>query len=509
MSGMDDQIREIQEKLEKIKAVQAAEKRKAELLRKKKAETAKKHEKLISHRGELNAVARDEKKLRIEAESEHASKDAVERREALRRKVAIAERKANIAEAEIELREAIEKKKRAKAEAAHRERIECEKREAEARKKCLAKERARQEAMLKAKSERIEKELNSLRKKRDLNKTYSKKREFQGIHDKPVQKRRVYVIAGPTAVGKSAVAIMLARKIDGEIVNCDSVQIYKYLDIGSAKPSYDTMKKVPHHLYGIIDPREQMNVAQYQKLAIKTIEDILSRGKVPIICGGTGLYLNSILYDMKFGAKPQNQGRRKELEEMADKRGAEYLFEYLTAVDPEAAARIHPNNTRKVIRAIESWELGTSIKSMKECKHNPNYDFKVYALSMEREWLYERINMRVLKLIKAGFIDEVKGLKRIGLNSEYHSMKAIGYREIFEYLDGKKDMKTAITDIMKGTRHYAKRQLTWLRKYDGIHWIEIHKGDKVSGIVQKILRDDSDTDYISNDKIKNRQKKRF
>ena len=299
--------------------------------------------------------------------------------------------------------------------------------------------------------------------------------------------RTVYVISGPTAVGKSLIAYYLAKRINGEIVNCDSVQLYRYMDIGSAKPSEKEMNTVKHHLYSIANPDETMTVARYKRLALHTIDDILRRGKTPIVCGGTGLYLNSILYDMDFADSNVNEDRRKELEEMAEKNGSEYMHHFLEALDPKAAARIHPNNTRKIIRAIEAFEFGKGIGDLSSCPMNPNYDFRFFIVNMDRKWLYERINLRVAKLIKSGLVEEVQSLIRKGYDPSLSSMKGIGYKEIIAYLNGEYDLVDAREQIMKNTRHYAKRQLTWLKRYDFANWIEIGKGDTVGGIVDKIL----------------------
>lgn len=296
----------------------------------------------------------------------------------------------------------------------------------------------------------------------------------------------VYIISGPTAVGKSAVAIELAKLINGEIVNCDSVQLYKGMDIGSAKPSLEEMSTVPHHLFSIVDPDYNMTVATYKKLATAAINDILRRGKTPIVVGGTGLYLNAILYDMDFAGSVDDGSRRKELEEMAERLGAEYMHNYLSGIDPESAARIHPNNLRKVIRAIEAFELGDGIKDLKSCQINPNYYFRFIALNMDRDLLYERINRRVLDLIKNGLIDEVKGLMDKGYSLEDSSMKSIGYKEIISYLNSECDIKQAVEDIMKNSRHYAKRQITWLKRYEFLYWVNIKKGDTVRDIITDI-----------------------
>lgn len=299
----------------------------------------------------------------------------------------------------------------------------------------------------------------------------------------------VYVISGPTAVGKSIIAFYLAKRIGGEIVNCDSVQLYKYMDVGSAKPPEETMRKVRHHLYSIVEPDYSMTVATYQKLANAVIDDILARGKTPILCGGTGLYLNSVLYNMDFAGSKGNAARRAELEQMAETRGSDYMYQYLTAIDPDSASRIHPNNTRKIIRAIEAFEEGQGIRDLSECRLNPKYDFKFFALTMEREWLYDRINRRVLQLIDKGLIDEVLGLLRRGYSVNTPAMKAIGYKETIAYINKEYDLETLVEEIRRNTRHYAKRQLTWLRRYDFVHWIEIHKGDTVGEIVDVLLEE--------------------
>ena len=310
-------------------------------------------------------------------------------------------------------------------------------------------------------------------------------------------KNTVYIISGPTASGKSLIAYYLAKRINGEVVNCDSIQLYKYMDIGSAKPSEKAMSEIKHHLYSIEDPSVNMTVADYRKLAIAAIDDILARGKTPIVCGGTGLYLNAILYDMDFGSAPDDLERRQELEELASERGALYMHSYLQGLDPDAASRIHPNNTRKIIRAIEAYEHGKGIKDLSECEINPDYDFKFYALTMEREWLYERINRRVSRLISEGLVDEVSGLLRRGYTEDLPSMKAIGYKEIIGFLDGEYDLFDAKDLIMKNTRHYAKRQYTWLKRYDFVEWIEIRKGETVGEIVDRILGEDHKAEYIN------------
>lgn len=304
----------------------------------------------------------------------------------------------------------------------------------------------------------------------------------------------VYIIAGPTAVGKSTVAYYLAKRINGEIINCDSVQLYKYMDIGSAKPEPNKINTVKHHLYGIVEPGYNMSVAKYQRLAFAVIDNVLRRGKVPIVVGGTGLYLNSILYDMNFATSPIDEKRRRELEKLAYERGNEYVHQLLSAIDPASAERIHPNNLRKVIRAIEAYENGSKITSLNECKPNTKYNFKFYGLTMDRKWLYERINKRVIKLIKHGLVEEVQSLMKMGYDADTPSMNGIGYKEIITYENGEVPLKDTVTAIMRNTRHYAKRQITWLKRYDQINWIEIKRGETVGEVIDEILS------YSSHDK---------
>ena len=289
----------------------------------------------------------------------------------------------------------------------------------------------------------------------------------------------VIAIAGPTAVGKTKFAIMLAQAFDGEVVSCDSMQLYKYMDIGSAKPTAEEMAMAKHHLVDIIDPRDDFSVAQYQKLAKDAITDILNRGKTPIISGGTGLYLNSLIYDMDFSSAPEDTEFRNELEKIAKNNGNEVLHKMLAEQDPKAAALIHPNNVKKVIRALERLKEGEGqIKQFSEISSvTSDYDIILIALTRDRSELYDRINKRVDMLMEAGLLDEVKTLMKMGLTQENISMKGIGYKELMDHLDGKYTLDEAIETIQKNTRHYAKKQLTWFRRYDKMKWYDISKFD--------------------------------
>ncbi|MGI6204015.1 MAG: tRNA (adenosine(37)-N6)-dimethylallyltransferase MiaA [Anaerovoracaceae bacterium] len=286
-------------------------------------------------------------------------------------------------------------------------------------------------------------------------------------------KPRIVAVTGPTAVGKTECTLKLARAIDAEIVSCDSMQLYKYLDIGSAKPTPEERAQVRHYLVDEIDPAGEFSVAKYKKLAERAIDEILGKGKVPLVTGGTGLYLDSILYDMDFGPEPAagTSQRRAELIKYAETEGNEALHALLEKQDPEAAARIHPNNVVRVARALEAAERGEKIAPFTDSRRKSGkYDAILIGLTRDRQELYDRINMRVGMMIDAGLVDEVRGLRGRGLTRGDISMKGIGYKEIFDYLDGSCTLDEAADTIRKNTRHFAKRQMTWFRRYDDIKW---------------------------------------
>ena len=300
--------------------------------------------------------------------------------------------------------------------------------------------------------------------------------------------RKIIVVAGPTAVGKTKYAIEAAKAFDGEVVSCDSMQLYKYMDIGSAKPTAEELAQVPHHLVDLIDPADAFSVAEYQKLAREAIEDIFARGKVPVIAGGTGLYLNSILYDMDFSNAKQDLNLRSQLEKEAEEFGPEYVHNKLRDLDLEAASRIHPNNVKKVIRAIEGALSGDNIKDFKECNTKvKDFERILIGLTRDREELYDRINLRVDLLVEQGLFDEVKGLLDKGLTASDISMKGIGYKEIIGYFEGKYSEEEAIDLIKKNTRHLAKRQITWFKRYEDIHWIDISQFENDEKAIEGML----------------------
>lgn len=287
-------------------------------------------------------------------------------------------------------------------------------------------------------------------------------------------KREIIVVCGPTAVGKTEYAIEIALKTGGEIVSCDSMQLYKYMDIGSAKPTALERSKVKHYLVDEIDPFKPFSAAKYQSLAKEAIEEIFAKGKTPIIAGGTGLYLNALLYDMDFSAPPRNDAFRDQLYKEASEFGPAFIHEKLVKADPDAADRIHPNNIKKVIRALEAAEEGTKVKDFaKDLVPTKDYSALMVCLSRNREELYARINLRVELLIEKGLLDEIKRLLAMGLSEGDISMKGIGYKEIIGYYHGQYSLDEAIDLVKKNTRHYAKRQLTWFKRYKDMQWFNI------------------------------------
>lgn len=290
-------------------------------------------------------------------------------------------------------------------------------------------------------------------------------------------KDKIIVIAGPTAVGKTEYAIRAAQEFNGEIVSADSMQLYKFMDIGSAKPTADEQAAARHYLVDEIDPHEEFSVAEYVKLAKKYIRQILDDGKLPIISGGTGLYVNSLIYDMDFAAAPKDSAERERLRALLAEKGPEHLHSLLREIDPNAAGRIHPNNTKKVIRAIEAAKSGSPIPAFEASfKKTADYDYLLIGLNRDRAELYDRINRRVDIMLDAGLEDEIKGLMAMGLDSESISMKGIGYKEMIAYFNGEYGRDEAVELVKRSSRRYAKRQLTWFRRYDDMHWFDLSAG---------------------------------
>ena len=301
--------------------------------------------------------------------------------------------------------------------------------------------------------------------------------------------RKIIAVAGPTAVGKTKYAIETAKAFNGEIVSCDSMQLYKYMNIGSAKPTSKEQAEVKHWLVDEIDPKEPFSVARYSKMAKSAIEDIFSRGKTPVIEGGTGLYLNSILYEMDFGGASVDMELRSTLENEAELFGPEYIYNKLKDADPYAAERIHPNNVKKVIRALEGAISGNSIADFKNCNEKcKNYDAILIGLTRNRPELYDRINRRVDIMVEQGLFNEVEQLLEMGLDEDDISMKGIGYKEIIGFFDGLYSQEEAIDLIKKNSRHLAKRQLTWFRRYEDMKWFNLSEYTKDEDAVGEIIK---------------------
>ena len=283
---------------------------------------------------------------------------------------------------------------------------------------------------------------------------------------------RTYFVVGPTASGKTEYAIRLAEDTGGEIVSADSMQIYKYMDIGSAKPSADELARVKHHLIGEIDPKQPFNVSDYQKLALECIRRIASEGKVPVVCGGTGLYINSLVYKMDFSAPEGDDAFRQRIfrEEDGD---TERLHERLRRLDPDAAEAIHPNNVKRVLRAIERLEKGEGKLAEFAAATEPSDVIEPVMLGMdvERSVLYDRINRRVDLMLQNGLAEEVKSLMDMGFTSSDVAMKGIGYKEIIDAVNRGEAPESATETIKLNTRHYARRQMIWLRRYPQIKWV--------------------------------------
>lgn len=288
------------------------------------------------------------------------------------------------------------------------------------------------------------------------------------------EKPNIVCVVGPTASGKTAFAIELAKRRNGEIVSCDSMQIYKYMDIGTAKPTAKECADVPHHMIDFLDPNEDYSVADFVSRARGCIGDIISRGKLPVLCGGTGLYIDSVLNQIEYPEGMRDDKYRAELWEIAEKDGNEAIHNMLKEVDEVAAESIHPNNTKRVIRALEICKTSgmTKTEADKLAVKTPIYEAEIIGLNMQRERLYERINRRVDIMMEQGLLDEVKRLERMGVRRNSTAMQAIGYKELLLYIDGKCSLDEAVEKIKLESRRYAKRQLTWFRRNKGIVWIE-------------------------------------
>lgn len=302
------------------------------------------------------------------------------------------------------------------------------------------------------------------------------------------EKKTVYVIGGPTASGKSNLAIELAKKINGEIVSADSMQIYKDMDIGTAKIKKDEMQGIKHYMIDIVTPEERYSVSRFKKEAEKAIDKILENGKVPIVVGGTGLYIDSLIYGIEFQDEKIDTEYREHLNQIAEKEGLENLYKQAQTIDPNAMLKISPNDKKRIIRVLEIYYKTGKTKTELEIEsrsHEVKYNYKVYAITMEREKLYDRIEQRVDTMIKQGLIDEVKNIikKYSGFPT---AMQGLGYKEVVEFLENHITKDEMIEKIKKETRHYAKRQLTWFRKNKEIIWL--NGEEDIEKNINKILQ---------------------
>lgn len=306
------------------------------------------------------------------------------------------------------------------------------------------------------------------------------------------EKKPLIILTGPTAVGKTALSIQLAKAVGGEIVSADSMQVYRHMDIGSAKVTKEEMEGIPHYLIDVLDPQDDFNVVTFQTLARQAMDEIYSHGNIPIITGGTGFYIQALLYDIDFKENDEKNPIREELEQLAKDLGdkaPEVLHEKLSQVDPEAAKQIHANNIKRVIRAIEYFkQTGEKISEHNEemrQKESP-YNFLYYVLTRDRKTLYERIDKRVDIMMENGLVEEVKKLKSMGCHRGQTSMQGLGYKEILDYLDGDCTLEDAVYILKRDTRHFAKRQLTWFRRERDVRWLDL---DKYHGDTDQIFKD--------------------
>ena len=289
-------------------------------------------------------------------------------------------------------------------------------------------------------------------------------------------KRPLLILTGPTAAGKTALSIQAAKAFDGEIISADSMQVYKGMDIGSAKIRTDEMDGVPHHLIDVLEPEEPFHVVKFQELARAAMEEIYERGHLPIITGGTGFYIQALLYDIDFTENDADPAYRETLERLAMERGAAYLHGLLKERDPKAAQEIHENNVKRVIRALEFYEkTGTpiSVHNAAQREKESPYRFAYVVLNRNREELYRRIDRRVDQMMEAGLLEEVDTLRKRGYDRSYVSMQGLGYKELLAYLDGECTLEEAVYILKRDTRHFAKRQLTWFKRERDTDWLSL------------------------------------
>ncbi|NMS89428.1 tRNA (adenosine(37)-N6)-dimethylallyltransferase MiaA [Clostridioides difficile] len=303
-----------------------------------------------------------------------------------------------------------------------------------------------------------------------------------------MKKIPLIILTGPTAVGKTDLSIKLARDVNAEIISADSMQIYKYMDIGSAKVTEEEMQGIKHYLIDEVKPDYPFSVSEFQQRAKKYIYEITQKGKSVLVTGGTGLYLNSLIYNMDFAKSDANNELRDELQSQLAEKGIDYMHNRLKSLDEEAANRIHKNNTKRVIRALEVCLSGKKMDDFSsDLKFNEEYEPIIIVLNRNREHLYERINMRVDIMLKNGLVEEVKKLLSMGFKKDMISMQGIGYKEILKYLDGEYTYEEAIEIIKRDSRRYAKRQITWFKRYETAKWFDLDKYESIDTLKNEII----------------------
>ena len=304
-------------------------------------------------------------------------------------------------------------------------------------------------------------------------------------------KKPLIVLTGPTAVGKTRLSISLAKAIGGEIISADSMQVYKYMDIGSAKIMPEEMQGVPHYLVDELTPEDEFHIVRFQQMAKDAMEKIYTRGHIPILVGGTGFYIQAVTRDIDFTQAEQEDGYRQELEKLAAEKGNEYLHEMLLEVDPVSAKEIHANNTKRVIRALEFYHQNhspISVHNQEQKEHETPYNLAYFVLNVPRDLLYRRIDERIDEMMKEGLLEEVQNLKNMGYHRGMVSMQGLGYKEILAYLDGEYPLEEAVRILKRDTRHFAKRQLTWFRREKDTIWMNKDEyGYDEELILQKML----------------------
>ncbi len=309
-------------------------------------------------------------------------------------------------------------------------------------------------------------------------------------------KKPLVILTGPTAVGKTELSVALAKAIGGEIISADSMQVYRHMDIGSAKVTREEMAGVPHHLIDVLEPTEEFNVVLFQRMAAQAVEEICSRGHIPVLVGGTGFYIQALLYDIDFTENDEDTALRHSLEELAGREGPEALYERLRQVDPESCESIHAHNVKRVIRAIEFYEkTGKKISAHnQEQRQNVSpYRFAYFVLNDDREAVYRRINDRVDLMMEKGLAEEVRALRAMGCRRGMVSMQGLGYKEMLSCLEGEISLEEAVSLIKRDTRHFAKRQITWFKREKEVIWVEKtafdHDSQKILQFMQDFLQE--------------------